>query len=826
MVNSIYNNIASFAVKRENLPRPRIDILFSAAVKHPLVMVIAGTGYGKTQAVKSFLNVTKARVVWIHLSMLDNLPTRFWENLLRSVSVYSRDLADKLKYLGFPDSLIKLNQFLLLITKEIDAGDQVLFIFDDFHVLHESSIIDFIENITSVNLEIIRFILISRANLNYSFSTMFSNDLVQITREDLYFTLRETANYFDIQGVEISQQNIENIYSYTQGWPLAIQLIGLSIKRHGFIADNPPTNTASFMFQLIDEEFFSLYSLDIQIFLIKISLLDNLPAGLIEELSVSQLVTVKEVLCSNLFIQYIPPLQQYSLNNLFLEFLTKKQIQLDKATIKDTYLKAASWCEAHNLKIDALTYYDKCNYFEKVWDIILQYDSKGYPKKLAELFINLINNFPDKLVKQQPIIRVVRARCLLNNLKIQAAFEEALQVQRELAALPQKEEFRIVLREASTVLALIRLTKKTYDSQSFAKMADKYLPSGNSDYDSNSNFVEMNDTLILSNPAAGELEKMLKAFFDTMPHAANIMHSSGYGAEYLAAAEVHFYRWNLRPATKYAYKAIYKAQQQNQVDIVCSGYFLLIRIGLAYGNYTMIISILEKLRTYAAMDKIFLGISSIAEGWFFEAVGQPEKLADLVIGNTPPIHIGRNSLINVRLLMLEGNYYEMLALLEQLDELYRQKGLLVSLISVQIFRAIGLYYIGNLWQYIDALQAAYSLAHSNNIIMPFVMMGNAMRTVIANARRMNGHHIPQKWLDAIYTKAGTLAKRLSYVTNEYEKANKLSKTQTTVDLTIREKEIMKNLSRGLTRAEIANDMDISINTVKSMLENIYNKLGE
>ena len=46
-----------------------------------------------------------------------------------------------------------------------------------------------------------------------------------------------------------------------------------------------------------------------------------------------------------------------------------------------------------------------------------------------------------------------------------------------------------------------------------------------------------------------------------------------------------------------------------------------------------------------------------------------------------------------------------------------------------------------------------------------------------------------------------------------------------VYLTEREKEVIKQLADGKTNAQIADNLCISIHTVKSILENIYLKIG-
>jgi two-component system response regulator FimZ (fimbrial Z protein) len=46
-----------------------------------------------------------------------------------------------------------------------------------------------------------------------------------------------------------------------------------------------------------------------------------------------------------------------------------------------------------------------------------------------------------------------------------------------------------------------------------------------------------------------------------------------------------------------------------------------------------------------------------------------------------------------------------------------------------------------------------------------------------------------------------------------------------IKLSAREKEILSDLYRGLSRAEIAVKQALSVNTVNSAVNNIYNKLG-
>ncbi|MDR3123161.1 MAG: hypothetical protein LBU16_05225, partial [Treponema sp.] len=64
------------------LERPRVDALVERAVQSPVVIVVAGAGYGKTHAIYSFVRKRQAKTGWMQLSERDNIASRFWENFV------------------------------------------------------------------------------------------------------------------------------------------------------------------------------------------------------------------------------------------------------------------------------------------------------------------------------------------------------------------------------------------------------------------------------------------------------------------------------------------------------------------------------------------------------------------------------------------------------------------------------------------------------------------------------------------------------------------------------------------------------------------------
>ena len=116
------------------------------------------------------------------------------------------------------------------------------------------------------------------------------------------------------------------------------------------------------------------------------------------------------------------------------------------------------------------------------------------------------------------------------------------------------------------------------------------------------------------------------------------------------------------------------------------------------------------------------------------------------------------------------------------------------------------------------------LFRSNEIVMPFIELGKDMRTLTAAVMKeqSGAGGVPLPWLENINRKAATYAKRQAHVIAEYKQANSITGG---IVLSPREHQFLKDLSYGLSRAEIAASHKLSINTVKMVINNIYSKLG-
>jgi LuxR family maltose regulon positive regulatory protein len=103
-------------------------------------------------------------------------------------------------------------------------------------------------------------------------------------------------------------------------------------------------------------------------------------------------------------------------------------------------------------------------------------------------------------------------------------------------------------------------------------------------------------------------------------------------------------------------------------------------------------------------------------------------------------------------------------------------------------------------------------------------LGKSMRALTGAALKEGAAGIPQAWLKRVRRHASAYARKLFAVAEKYRNQDQSPRKPGTA-LSPRELAVLTGLSQGLTREEIAGNGNISINTVKSVIKSIYNKLG-
>jgi LuxR family maltose regulon positive regulatory protein len=808
-----------------------------------VVTIIAGAGYGKTQAVYSFLQTTRVISAWLQFSERDNIRDRFWENFTAAVGFFSGDSERRLRELGFPGTERQFDRYLAVPRKYVISQARYIFVYDDFHLIHNEDVLRFMEQSILSPFPNIVSIIISRTNLNMAGLKL--PESARISGEDLRFTEEETAEYFSLHGINIGPQISAAVCRDTEGWAFAIHLSALFLKRlpvsDGMREGRLP-GMRSNIFRLLETELMDSVSPELRKFLIKLSLLDFLPRELLESLDPGkELIGEMKKIVS--FIRWDSYFGTYSIHQLFLEYLTRLQGELGDAEKQEVYRSAARCCLDRGRTLDALSYHEKAGDYDNIIDILDRLPVI-LPDPTAEILKELLDRTPEALYRENPMFQTLYAKIYLS-LGYFAECKELLRRHiRKLEKSPapplQDEEKRLqALLFSYLYLGFAGYITSTdtgdYGYVEDMKRAAYYRALGAQVPGPQAPEVMLGS--YMCRVREGEPKKVipyLRAMEAGALYAVQAFEGCWHGLADLAWGEYLYFRVELPEAEVRLREALRKARERQQYEIENRSLFYLLRIALYRGNN---LDIEESLKGLAVQreQEYYSGRSircDIIMGWYYIQTGEPERIASWLKNDFEDSDLnsrgrGLEILVKSKYHLCKKNYPAALASLSGRKDF--EGGLLFGKLETLALEAVCRYAGRDREGALNCLRELYEIGNLSGIVMPLNEMGRFARSLTDWALKLAAPGLDRSWLLGRRRNAAAYAKKLFAAGTRREAVQagkpRLPPPWGRRTLSRRELEVLDCLSRGLTRPEIAGNLSLSVNTVKSLIRSIYNKLG-
>jgi LuxR family maltose regulon positive regulatory protein len=820
-----------------------VDHLLEQAVQRPVVVVCAGAGYGKTHAVYSFVRQYQALTVWMQFSERDNIGERFWENFIAAIATVNEAAAAKLRKIEFPETDRQFERYLNIPLLEMPPAGRCIFVYDDFHLIRNKAVLRFMERSVTSPFPTITSILISRSEPDINLVNLLSKGLLgRITEENLRFSREEMVDYFRIQDIKPSPQAVSSIYHDTEGWAFAIHLAGLSLKNAPPGAGYVPQAMRSNIFKLIESEIIAVISANLRKFLIKASLIEHLVPDLLREIAASgaakgqRLIEEMERVIS--FIRFDAYQNAYQIHHLFLDYLTGKQQELSGDERRDVYRQAAAWCAANNQKMDAINYYEKAGDYERLIGVI-ETMSSILPNRTARRLLEIMERAPEEIYRQIATAQVIRTGMYLTLEMFDKSREELNKVIAKLEAQPLTPTVTRTLTGCYNNLGFIGMNTSSYtrdyDYVHYFEKARQYYDMNKFETGPPITVIPLGSYLCrVNSEEKGEMERYIAAISASVPFTSVTFGGCALGLDDLCRGELAFFRGDMSGAEQFLLRALRDARQGNQYDTENRALFYLLRINLARGNHAALEDILKQLE--AQLEEIYYLTRSvnydIVTGWYYAQIGQEDKMApwlkdDFEESDLNSIVYGLEVLVEAKFHFAKKHYPAALAVLESREGRNSRWNFVLGRIERKVLEAVCRYQLKDRQAAFAALEEAYRLAVPNALYMSFMEMGKDMRSLAGAALKDKATAIPPAWLERVCRNASGYAKKLFVVTGQYRlpEEGRGKKSRSGAGLSRREMEVLAGLSKGLTREEIAGLSSISVNTVKSVIRSVYNKLG-
>ena len=345
------------------LLRERVNERLEGALHFPLTILEAGTGYGKSTAILSFLRDREMPIYWFTISGTDRDPRLFLAKLFSAFNQHGQTIGEEaLRILDMPDATQQEAMISFLNALAVDLESESLFILDDFHRVYDveevMGVIDWmIENLPSK----LHLILATRHSLEFPSMNKWrvKGSLLEISKDELTFTGEEVRQLFDTQyDIQLTDFAVEQLLQKTEGWAIGLQMVwqtlqnnpGMNIQQ--VLEDERESRTA--LFDYLAEEVLAMQPPERQEFLLETSILSKLDSATCDFLLTvdNSDKVLLELHNAGLFIEELRP-GVYRYHQIFREFLLHR-LQNDITRAVELHRKIASYFSAHEYWEEAI----------------------------------------------------------------------------------------------------------------------------------------------------------------------------------------------------------------------------------------------------------------------------------------------------------------------------------------------------------------------------------------------------------------------------------------------------------------------------------------
>ena len=814
------------------------------ASEQKLVLVSAPAGFGKTTLVSEWLKNTSRPAAWFSVDERDNDLARFLTYFIGALRTIDPHLGGSLiNRLQGPEHP-PIEYFLTSLINEISKKLPDFFlVVDDYHLIEnreiEEAVFFFLENLPAQT----HLIIITREDPNLSLSRLRARgQLLELRVSDLRFSEQEAKGFLnEVMDLRLSAEEIKSLEKRTEGWAAGLQLAALSIQgqedQAGFIKNF--SGSHHFVLDYLIQEVLIKQPEYIQEFLLKTSILERLCCPLCETVLENDQINSQEVLeyleQANLFILPLDNERHwYRYHHLFADLLKQRLNQsLDSSKVKELHLRASMWYEKNGLNMDAFNHAALAEDVDRAARLIGSERIPQHFQGAVRTILSWLESLEKEAMDERPWLWWRHASLLLVAGQPGGVKEKLKSAE---AALKEKEDLSLKGLIAGTRATLAFTRYETEEMLAQSSLAIEYLHEDHPNSRANAWWVQgyaqlfMGDyqaareafsqaisisrsaqdlfTFILGSIGLANVLEKENLLFQAAETYQKILKLAGEKPLQIFT-EVHlglgriYYEWNkLNQAQEYAEEGLKFANEYaQQIDRYVSCEVFLARLQLTRGNIARANKLLASAEQAVQRYQFKARIPEVAaakieillqEGDLF-AAGQLAK------GNNLPLS-------KAKVYLAAGEADKALDILENYRNTVVPKGWQDQQLQVLIFLSLAHNALGNKETALSSLEKALRMAEPGGFVRSFLDQGPQMKNLLQQVK------VPY-------------AKSLLAEFSE-QPAHKIVEVDGFAEkLSARELEVLDLIDRGLSNQAIADQLTLSLHTVKIHARRIFSKLG-
>lgn len=791
------------------LNRIRVGKLLKKIHRGPLSIVSAKSGYGKTIAVKNFMSRSQGNSIWV--SMYNGLTSGYYfQYICDQIEEIDHELFEKLMRVGLLKDDVDTMAIMDIFSKHV-IKDKLILVFDDFHTIDDLILLQLIKRLVRLNIENLHIVVITRETSFKLFSDVLTLCEI-ISGDDLMFTVSEVQELSKKFALKISSEQAQDILEYSKGWASVVFLLlkGLS---NGICIDHNQT-------------------VDILIKNTMFDVLEDVDRRILMNLCFLEKFLVDEAIyvtgdpeCANRLYQLsasVPFIQcsgdSFAIHSIYADFL-KQEAYKHAVDIQKNYVAAGQWRLKNDDYITAFKYYDLAGHIEQLFIDKNQLATMHF-FNFPEFVYEIIRKCHDTMYVRYPFAFLdIGAQLFLSDRRPYQELGARIIITMHGMALENVygEINELVLAETYVMNVFLAFNDPVKTAESIHNALDVFG-------ERHSILINRHSPITFCSPNFIYLYFKEKGAFKAVSdftkehivHFPKFTNGCGEGCDLVVDAEYLLEVGALQKAELAAYKAIHKTRIHEQVGLEICATFVVIRINVLRGNLKEVENMIYGLELLIAnsREKLYETTLDMIKAYVYTTIGSVDKIPrwllnlDRVDNEYRTIGMGFINIIRSKILILKEEFNILGVEVHIAHEAFTTYHNMLGYIHNSIHKAIIEIKSNNSKEGETVLYKALMLAKEDHIVMPFVE--NSMHLLDT----LKG--LAQAYRDDVY------------IRDLLEKCNKYCKNIKAMGynnlLSKSEQGVLKMLEAGKSRKEIAESLNISINTVKTHLSKIYQKL--
>jgi LuxR family transcriptional regulator, maltose regulon positive regulatory protein len=409
--------------RRGLVTRPRLSQRVAGGAESPLTLVSAPAGFGKTTLLAEWVAAGAAvgqATAWLSLDQRDNDAGLYWTYVVAAVRTADETIgAGALSLLESQQASMEAVVSSLLNDLQTLAKDVVL-VLDDYHVIEASEVHEGMTFLLEHLPPRVHVVIAGRADPPLPLArSRGQGDLAEIRAADLRFTPDEAAAYLtEVMGLALTAHDVAALEERTEGWIAALQLAALSLQGRddvaGFIAGFAGDDR--YIVDYLVEEVLARQPEQVRRFLLQTSILERLSGPLCDAVTgqdggKAQLAELKR---GNLFLVPLDDRRQwYRYHQLFADVLRTHLLDEQPGDVPLLHARASGWYEQNGRRPEAIRHALAAGDFERAADLVelaIPAMRRGRQEAAMRAWLQAL---PDEVIEVRPVLSVGLAGAIL-----------------------------------------------------------------------------------------------------------------------------------------------------------------------------------------------------------------------------------------------------------------------------------------------------------------------------------------------------------------------------------------------------------------------------